>query len=273
MFSHSYFSLRVTNTKKTETSVSKKTLLIHFQNNLSEVKTKKSSTLNTKMFTLLKSTPKLLGAKVKIKFLYFDINKSEIRTTVYNQAVIERISPRTEIKRFDITLSQCVIGAKRIPGVQHHSHVVAVEGLRVIEEGHSDVNWEPEPTKTSRQELLEHLRTLSKSHKQNQSPSDEDDDDDWEIPAATPMKQRLPARLEDVTYDPSLSPPSPLTERRYSYRVAQLESARPKVVAPTHTTRSDLSPLSSSPEEQRYSQRLAKLAGALPKVITSTPAM
>jgi hypothetical protein len=165
------------------------------------------------MFTLLKSTPKLLGAKVKIKFLYFDVNESKIETTVYDQAVIERISPRTEIKRFDITLSQCVTGAKRIPGVQHHSHVVAVERLYVIEEGHSDVNWEPEPPKTSRQELLECLRTLSKSQKQNQSPSDDDDDDDWEIPATTPMKQRLPARLKDLTYDPSLSPQSPLTER------------------------------------------------------------
>jgi hypothetical protein len=136
------------------------------------------------MFTLLKSTPKLIGAKVEIKYLYFDINESEIKTTVYDQAVIERISPRTEIKRFDITLSQCVIGAKRIPGVQHHSHVVAVERLCVIEVGHSDVKWEPEPTKTSRQELLERLKTLSKS--QNQSPSDDDDDDDWEIPSITP---------------------------------------------------------------------------------------
>jgi hypothetical protein len=221
------------------------------------------------MFTLLKSTPKLLGAKVEIKFLYFDINESEIETTVYDQAVIERISPRTEIKRFDITLSQCVIGAKRIPGVQHHSHVVAVKRLRVIEEGHSDVNWEPEPTKSSRQELLERLRTLSKS--QNPSPSDDDDDDDWEIPTNTPTKQRLPARLKDLTYDPS-PPPSPLTARRYSYRVAKLESARPKVVARTYATRSDPSPLSSPPAERRYSQRLANLAGARPKVVASTPA-
>ena len=148
------------------------------------------------MFTLLKSTPKLIGAKVEIKFLYFDINESEIETTVYDQAVIEKISLRTEIKRFDITLSQCVIGTKRIPGVQYHSHVVAVERLRVIEEGHTDVNWEPEPTKTSRQELIERLRTLSKSQKQNQSPSDDDDDDDWEIPTTSPTKQRLSARLK-----------------------------------------------------------------------------
>ncbi len=185
------------------------------------------------MFTLLKSTPKLIGAKVEIKFLYFDINESDLETTVYDQAVIERISLRTEIKRFDITLSQCVIGTKRIPGVQYHSHVVAVERLRVIEEGHSDVNWEPEPTKTSRQELIERLRILSKSQKQNQSPSD-DDDDDWEIPSTNPTKQRLlaPPR-RDPSPDPSLSPPSTITRQTYSYRVAQLEGARPKVVAPT----------------------------------------
>ncbi len=44
------------------------------------------------MFTLLKSTPNLLGAKVKIKFLYFDPNESEIESSVYDQAVIEKIS-------------------------------------------------------------------------------------------------------------------------------------------------------------------------------------
>ena len=166
------------------------------------------------MFTLLKSTPKLIGAKVEIKFLYFNTNESDIETTVYDQAVIEKISLRTEIKRIDITLSQCVIGTKRIPGVQYHSHVLAVERLCVIEEGHTDVNWEPEPTKTPRQELIERLRTLSKSQKQNQSPSDDDDDDDdWEIPAITPTKQRLSARLKkDPSPDPSLSPPSPLTQ-------------------------------------------------------------
>ena len=121
--------------------------------------------------------------------------------------------------------------------------------------------------------IRDSLRTLSKSQKQNQSPSDDDDDDDdWEIPTTSPTKQRLPARMKDITYDPSLSPPSPLTQRRYSYRVAQLESARPKVVAPTHATRSDLSPLSSPPEERRYSQRLASLAGARPKVVAPTPA-
>ncbi len=76
-----------------KTSVQKKTLLFHFQNNLSEVKTKKKRfDFEHKMFTLLKSTPKLIGAKVEIKFLYFDINESDIETTVYDQAVIERIS-------------------------------------------------------------------------------------------------------------------------------------------------------------------------------------
>jgi uncharacterized protein YifE (UPF0438 family) len=240
---------------------------------LGEVKIKEFD-FEHKMFTLLKSTPKLIGATVEIKFLYFNTVESDIETTVYDQAVIEKISLRTEIKRIDITLSQCVIGAKRIPGVQHHSHVLAVERLRVIEEGHTDVNWEPEPTKTStRQELIERLRTLSKSQKQNQSPSDDDDDDDWEIPTTSPTKQRLSARLKkDPTPDPSSSSPSPLTQRRYSYRVAQLENARPKVVAPTHATRSDLSPFSSSPEERRFSQRPASLTGARPKVVAPTPA-
>jgi hypothetical protein len=196
--------------KKTETSVSKIFTYSLSKQFMRSISKNKKFNFEHKMFTLLKSTPKLLGAKVEIKFLYFDMNESEIETTVYDQAVIERISPRTEIKRFDITLSQCVIGAKRIPGVQHHSHVVAVERLRVIEEGHSDVDWEPKPTKTSRQELIERLKTLSKS--QNQTPSDDDDDDDWEVPLTTPTKQRLSALLrKDPTPDPS-SPPSPLTE-------------------------------------------------------------
>jgi hypothetical protein len=248
----------------------KKLYFFHYQNNLGEVKTKEFD-FEHKMFTLLKSTPRLIGAKVEIKFLYFNTVESDIETTVYDQAVIEKISLRTEIKRIDITLSQCVIGVKRIPGVQHHSHVLAVERLRVIEEGHTDVNWEPEPTKTStRQELIERLRTLSKSQKQNQSPSDDDDDDEWEIPTTSLTKQRLSARLKkDPTPDPSSSSPSPPTQRRYSYRVAQLENARPKVVAPTHATRSDLSPFSSSPEERRFSQRPASLAGARPKVAAS----
>ncbi len=52
----------------------------------------------------------------------------------------------------------------------------------------------------NRQELIERLRTLSKSQKQNQSPSDDDDDDEWEIPTTSPTKQRLSARLKK---DPS----------------------------------------------------------------------
>ncbi len=123
------------------------------------------------------------------KFRFVSVFRTYIETTVYDQAVIEKISLRTEIKRIDITLSQCVIGIKRIPGVQYHSHVLAVERLRVIEEGHTDVNWEPEPTKTSRQELIERLRTLSKSQKQNQSPSD--DDNDWEIPTTNMIESQI----------------------------------------------------------------------------------
>jgi hypothetical protein len=183
------------------------------------------------MFTLLKSIPNLLGAKVEIKFLYFDPNESEIETTSYDQAIIENISPKTEVKRLDLMLSQCVIGVKRIPGVHHYGHVVMVEHLCVIEKGHSDVEWEPKPKLTPRQEILEHLRTLSKSQHQSQS---DDDDDDWDVPL-TP-KQRLSARLKkDPTPDPSPSPP---TERRFLQHLANLASARSKVVASTPATKS-----------------------------------
>ncbi len=43
----------------------------------------------TTKFNILKSTPKLLGAKVEIKFLYYD--KAENETVFYEQAVIEKI--------------------------------------------------------------------------------------------------------------------------------------------------------------------------------------
>jgi hypothetical protein len=128
-------------------------------------------------------------------------------------------------------LSQCVIGAKCVPGVQHYGHVVMVEHLCVIEEGHSDVEWEPKPKLTPRQEILERLRTLSKSQHQSQT---DDDDDDWDVPLTS--RQRLSDRLKkDPTPDPSPSPPS---ERHFSQRLANLASARPKVVASTPATKS-----------------------------------
>ncbi len=75
------------------------------------------------MFTLLKSTPKLLGAKVKIKFLYIDLNVDETKNASYDQAIIEKISLKTEVKALDFTLSHCVIGIKRVPGVHRYAHV------------------------------------------------------------------------------------------------------------------------------------------------------
>jgi hypothetical protein len=46
----------------------------------------------------LKSTPQLLGAKVAIKLLYFDANEDKTVTASYDQAIIEKISPKTEVK-------------------------------------------------------------------------------------------------------------------------------------------------------------------------------
>ena len=83
------------------------------------------------MFTLLKLIPNLLGAKVEIKFLYFDQIESEIKTTSNDQAIIEKLSPNFEIKRLDVTLSNCFIGNKCVPGIQYYGHVVMVEHLRV----------------------------------------------------------------------------------------------------------------------------------------------
>ncbi len=183
------------------------------------------------MLTLLKSTPKLLGAKGKIKFLYIDLNVDKTETASYDQAIIEKISIKSEIKALDFTLSQCVIGIKCVPGNHHYAHVLMVEHLCVIKEGHSDVEWEPKPKLTPRQEILERLRTLSKSQHQSQS---DDDDDDWDVPP-TP-RQRLSAQLKrNPTPDPSPSPP---TERHYSQHLANLASARPKVVASTPATKS-----------------------------------
>ena len=52
------------------------------------------------MFTLLKLIPNLLGAKVKIKFLYFHQIESEIKTTSYDQAIIEKLN-----KEFTIAIN------------------------------------------------------------------------------------------------------------------------------------------------------------------------
>jgi hypothetical protein len=49
-----------------------------------------------------------------------------------------------------------------------------VEHLRVIKEGHSNVEWEPKRTMTPREKTLERLRMLAKS----QHPDQTDDDDD-----------------------------------------------------------------------------------------------
>jgi hypothetical protein len=97
-----------------------------------------------------------------------------------------------------------------------------VEHLRVIKEGHSNVEWEPKRTMTPREKTLERLRMLAKSQHPDQT---DDDDDDWDVPSTTPTKQRLSARLKkDPTPDPSPSP-SPPPERRYSQRLANLASA------------------------------------------------
>jgi hypothetical protein len=175
------------------------------------------------MFTLLKLIPNLLGAKVEIKFLYFDPIKSEIETTSYDQAIIEKLSPNFKINRLDLMLSHCLIGIKRVPGIQHYGHVVMVEHLRVIEEGHSDVEWEPKCTMTPREKILECLRMLAKSQHPDQT---NDDDDDWDVPSTTSTRQRLLSAWlkKDPTPDPS-PPPSPPPERRYSQHLANLASA------------------------------------------------
>jgi len=66
------------------------------------------------MFATLKSTPKLLGAKVKIKFLYYNQYDDDNKTVSYEQAVIYEISIKPEIEALDFTLSHCVVGIKRV---------------------------------------------------------------------------------------------------------------------------------------------------------------
>ncbi len=50
----------------------------------------------TTKFNILKSTPKLLGAKVEIKILYYD--EAENETVFYEQAVIEKILQKLKSK-------------------------------------------------------------------------------------------------------------------------------------------------------------------------------
>ena len=97
------------------------------------------------MFTMLKSIPNLLGAKVEIKYLYFDQNEGDVETAFYDQAIVEKLSPKIEIKRLVLTLSHCLKGIKRVPGIHHYGLVVMAERLCVIKEGHSDVEWELKP--------------------------------------------------------------------------------------------------------------------------------
>ncbi len=125
-----------------------------------------------------------------------------------------------------------MVGIKCIAGVHRYNHVLMVEHIRVIKEGHLVVEWESKPKSTLREQILQHLRTLSKSQHQNQT--DDDDDDDWDVPI-TP-RQRLSARQKmDPTHDPSPSPP---TEQRFLQCLANLANARPKVVVSTPVTKS-----------------------------------
>jgi hypothetical protein len=98
------------------------------------------------MPSALKSIPKLFGGKDEIKFLYYDHNDDDNETISYDQAVIEKISIKSEI--VDFTLSNCVMGIKCVPGVHHYDDVLMVEHLQVIKEEHSDVVCEQKPAPT-----------------------------------------------------------------------------------------------------------------------------
>ena len=60
---------------------------------------------------------------------------------------ITKLSPMTKqyAEILDFMLSNCVMGIKPVPGVQHYDHVLMVMHLYVIEEDHSDVVWEQTP--------------------------------------------------------------------------------------------------------------------------------
>ena len=146
------------------------------------------------MFATLKSTPKLLGAKVKIKFLYYDQYDDDNETVSYEQAVIYKISIKPEIEALDFTLSHCVVGIKRVPGIHHYDHVLRIEHLRVIKEGHSDVKWEPTPAPRHR---------LSSKLKQDPPP---------DLSPSPPKEQRFSQRFASVR--PKVVLPSPLTRLR-----------------------------------------------------------
>jgi hypothetical protein len=94
-------------------------------------------------FSTLKSIPKLFGAKVETKFLFYNHNDDDTDTISNDQAVIEQISAKVAI--LDFTLSYCVMGVKRIPGFHHYDQDLMLEHLLVINEGHSDVVWDQTP--------------------------------------------------------------------------------------------------------------------------------
>jgi hypothetical protein len=104
---------------------------------------------------MLRSIPNLIGAKVEIKFLHFDTIVGDVETEIYDQAIIDNLIYKQEIKRLDLTLSNCFIGKKRVPGVHRYDRVVTIEHLHIIEEGHSNVEWEPKSILTPRQKILE----------------------------------------------------------------------------------------------------------------------
>jgi hypothetical protein len=142
--SHSSLILFAQSEKHLKTEFLFRNLFTRIQKQLKCDKVKnRSSTSNIKMFTMLKSIPNLLGAKVEIKYLYFDQNEGDVETAFYDQAIVEKLSPKIEINRLVLTLSHCLKGIKRVPGIHHYGHVVMVKHLRVIKEGHSDVDWEP----------------------------------------------------------------------------------------------------------------------------------
>jgi hypothetical protein len=193
------------------------------------------------MFTMLRSIPNLIGAKVEIKFLHFDAIIGDVETEIFDQAIIDNLIYRQEIKILDLTLSNCFIGKKRVPGVHRYDRVVTVEHLHILEEGHSNVEWEPKPILTPRQKILERLRILAKEKHQSNT---DDDDDDWDVPSTFPTKQRLSARLKkDRTPDPSPCS-SPPTEQHYPQRLANLSGTRPKVVTSIPTKSQPQRPLS-----------------------------
>jgi hypothetical protein len=104
---------------------------------------------------MLRSIPNLIGAKVEIKFLHYDMILGDVETEIYDQAIIDNLIYKQEIKKLDLTLSNCFIGKKHVPGIHRYDSVVTVEHLHIIEEGHSNVQWETKPKLTPREKILE----------------------------------------------------------------------------------------------------------------------